>query len=186
MEYYQQQPLYIVFMAGLILTAVISVPLIFYVWRRYSTQGALPLLGVLSSIFFWAFGYIIEFASSDLGVKLFSWNISYIGIVSIPVAILIFALQYTGNSKIITGRRIILLSIIPAITLLLQWTKNFHSLMYSDIYLGYDWPFLLAMKQYGPFFWVYWSYSFILLSASAVILVYSIFKPKRLSRGSTK
>jgi len=169
-------PLYTGFIASLILAACISLVLFGYVWHRRSTPCAIPLLGALGAIFFWSLGYILEYTCNDLSTKLFSFNISYVGSATLHLMVLLFALQYCGFGKFITRRRIILLSIIPIITLLLQWTKQYHSLMYYDISLIADGPFLLVSKQYGPWFWVNWIYDYLLLTASIVVLVHRLIR----------
>lgn len=169
-------PLYAGFIISLILAAGISLVISGYMWHRRATPGATALLGVLASVFFWTAGYILEYTSNDLNTKLFSFNISYIGAVSLHLLMLLFSLQYCGFSKFITRRRILLLSIIPVITLLMQWTKQYHSLMYYDISLIADGPFLLVLKQYGQWFWVDWVYNYLLLAASIIILINRLFR----------
>ncbi len=169
-------PLYTGFIVSLIMAASISLIISGYVWQRRATAGATPLLGALGAVFFWTVGYLLEYTSNDLNTKLFSFNISYIGSASLHLMVLLFALQYCGFSKFLTKKRILLLSLIPVITLLMQWTKQYHSLMYYDISLGADGPFLLVLKQYGPWFWVNWIYDYLLLAASIIILVHRLLR----------
>jgi diguanylate cyclase (GGDEF)-like protein/PAS domain S-box-containing protein len=164
-------PLYASFIVSLVLAASISLILSGYIWQRRTAPGATPLLGALAAVFFWAAGYIFEYTSSDLSIKLFSFNISYIGSVSLHLTMLLFSLQYCGLGKWITRKRVLLLAIIPVITLLLQWTKQYHGLMYYDISLSPDGPFLLVLKHYGHWFWIDWSYNYLLLAATIIILI---------------
>ena len=169
-------PLYASFIASLVLAACISLVLLGYIWQRRATQGAVPLLAALAAVFLWSIGYIFEYTSSDLGIKLFSFNITYLGSTTIQVAVLLFALQYCGLSKLITRKRILLLAVIPAITILLQWTKEYHTLMYNNISMNPDGPFLLVTKEYGHWFWIDWIYNYLLLGTSIFVLARRIFQ----------
>ena len=173
-------PIYWSYMAALCLSIALSLILIGYVWPRRSAAGAKPLLGILVSVIFWSVGYIIEYTSTELDAKLFAWNISYIGMMVLPVMLLIFSLRYTHREQWLKRRFIILLFIIPIITLILQWTKDFHSLMYYDIHLVQDKPFILIGKSYGVWFWVAATYNYSLLLASIFVLIDRLLSPPRL------
>jgi hypothetical protein len=65
----------------------------------------------------------------------------YIGIATLPVAWLAFALQYTGREAHMTVRSATLLSALPLVTLLLAWTNEAHGLIWSSTGLDEDGPF---------------------------------------------
>lgn len=173
-------PVYLTFIAALAFSLVLLFMLIGYVWPRRSTPGAIPLILISVSLIFWVAGYLLEYFSPSLETKLFTWNISYIGMVTLPVLSVIFASYFTNKTGWLTSSRIILLLIIPAITLILQWTKPFHSLMYYDIQLITDNQFLVVSKQYGIWFWIDWLYNYILVITSMVMLIYRLFRPPQL------
>ncbi|GEM_PF-438350 len=171
---------FISYIAALTVSLAISLFFISYLWQRRNIAGAIPLMGVLAAIVFWSFGYIFEYTSNALDVKLFTWNISYIGIVTLPLMLLLFAAQYTRQDAWITPARLAVLLVIPAITIILQWTKDFHSLMYYNIHLVGDSPFLLVRKEYGAWFWIMTAYDYILLIIALLLLAARLFKPPRL------
>lgn len=173
-------PLYWGYLIALCLSVILALGMIGYVWPRRSAPGAWPLIGVLVSIMFWAGGYIIEYASPSLDVKLFSANISYIGMMGLPVMLFVFALHFTNRGKWMTPRMLALFFIIPAITLILQWTKDYHSLIYYNSHLIMDAPFLLLGKQYGIWFWVSMFYNYSLMISSVFVLVHRLLSPPRL------
>jgi diguanylate cyclase (GGDEF)-like protein/PAS domain S-box-containing protein len=173
-------PLYWSYMAALCLSAALSLILIGYVWPRRSAAGAQPLLGLLVSVIFWSVGYIMEYASNQIDAKLLAMNVSYIGMMSLPVMLLIFSLRYTHRDQWLKPRFMFLFFIIPIITLILQWTKDFHQLMYYDIHLVQDTPFFLIGKSYGSWFWVAAAYNYSLLLASIFVLIDRLFSPPRL------
>lgn len=164
------------FLASLVVAMSLSIFLIGYVWMRRSIPAAMPLIGVLAGIMLWSFGYIIEYANSAMDAKLFSWDISYIGIVTLPVMLLLFASRYTDRGSWITPLRVGLLLILPFITLILQWTKEWHNLMYYNIHLIIDGPFLLVEKEYGAWFWVQMLYNYIITLIALAILISRLFR----------
>ncbi|MCX6008406.1 MAG: PAS domain-containing protein, partial [Chloroflexi bacterium] len=173
-------PIYWSYMAALCLSVALSLILIGYVWPRRSASGAMPLLGILVSVIFWAVGYIMEYTSIQIDAKLLAMDISYIGVMTLPVMLLIFSLRYTHREQWLKPRFLVLLFIIPVITLILQCTKDFHSLLYYDIHLVQDPPFILIGKSYGLWFWVAATYNYSLLLASIFVLIDRLLSPPRL------
>src|SRR3712207_1200044 len=108
----------------LLVAAAISAALLVYSWRRRSTTGAQPLALLMAGVCVWAAGYALELSGADLSTKIFWAKVEYIGIASVPVAWLAFALQYTGREGRLTGRNLALLSALPLVTLLLAWTRS--------------------------------------------------------------
>ena len=173
-------PVYLLFLSALAFSLVLLFILIGYIWPHRSTPGANSLILIVISLIFWSGGYLVEYLSTSLDGKLFAFNISYIGMVVLPVVTLTFASLFTDNAGWITRRRIALLLVIPLITLILQLTKQYHSFMYYDIHLITDGPFLLVAKQYGFWFWVDWVYNQALVIISMIMLIYRLFRPPHL------
>ena len=172
--------IFISFIAALTVGMAVSLFFVGYVWQRRSIAGSIPLIGVLIAIVFWSFGYIIEYTSNAMDMKLFSWNISYIGVVTLPVMLVLFASQYTRQGGWITPVRVAALLALPVITLILQWTKDYHSLMYYNLHLIIDSPFLLVEKQYGVWFWITVAYNYVLLTIGLIVISTRLFRPPRL------
>jgi diguanylate cyclase (GGDEF)-like protein/PAS domain S-box-containing protein len=166
----------------LALTVGMSVSLFFigYVWQRRNIHGSLPLIGILLAIVFWSFGYLIEYVNNAMDTKLFAWNISYIGVMTLPVMLVLFAFQYTRQDNWIKPTRVAALFIVPLITIILQWTKESQQLMYYNMHLIVDSPFLLVEKEYGTWFWVSVIYNYLLLTVGIVVLSTRLFRPPRL------
>jgi hypothetical protein len=97
-------------------------------------------LGV--STFVWTLGFLLEANSDTLARQMFFNNIGYIGSLSVPVTWFIFALRYSRGGRIITGWRIIPLCIIPAVTIALVWSNQWHHLMWSNEHLAASGPFM--------------------------------------------
>lgn len=175
MEILFSDPVYSAYIAALFISIIISVALISYLLPRRSVKAVLPIIGILAAIIFWSLGYLVDSFSTNLNDKLFAYNIQYLGIATIPVIFLLFALQYTRLDRWLNIRNLALLSIIPLITIILVWTKDYHTLMYSNIRLAAEANFFIVITDYGPWFWVFITYSYSLILVSMVMLIHRIF-----------
>jgi PAS domain S-box-containing protein len=97
--------------------------------------------------------------------------VQYIGILTIPVAGLFFAIEYTGRGHWLKPRIIALLCVLPVVTLILVWTNDVHELVWRDIHLEATDGFLVKVSSYGAWFWFYlaYAYSLMLVGTSLVI-----------------
>ena len=130
----------------------------------------------------WTLAYILWLMGVDLTAKLIWAKVEYVGIVSVPVAWLAFAVQYTGRQKWLTYRRLILLAVIPVVTLLLTWTNEFHGLVWAQYNLRPEGSMMLWERTYGAWFWVHAAYSYTLLLAGASLLIRAAFSSYHLYR----
>ena len=77
--------------------------MIVYVWLHRSTRGAIALMIMILAAAVWSLGYAFELTATDLATKLFWAKFQCLGIVTLPVAFLAFALQYTNQDKWLTS-----------------------------------------------------------------------------------
>jgi hypothetical protein len=168
---------------ALFVGAAVSAVLLFYALRRRGTSGAETLASLMAGVCIWVAGYALELSSADLSTKIFWVKVEYIGITSVPVAWLAFALQYTGRGGWLTGRNLALLFAIPLVTLLLAWTNGAHGLIWSLTRLDRNGPFPALDVDHGAWFWVHWSYSYLLLLMGTILLVSMLARAPRLYRG---
>jgi hypothetical protein len=155
----------------LLVTAAISGALVFYAWRRRGTSGAETLALLMAGLCVWAAGYALELSVADLLTKIFWAKVEYVGIATVPLAWLAFALQYSGREGWLAGRNLILLSALPLVTLLLAWTNEAHELIWSSTGLNENGPFPALEVDHGAWFWVHWSYSYLMLLLGTVLLI---------------
>jgi PAS domain S-box-containing protein len=166
----------------LLVAAAISAVLVFYAWRRRGTTGAETLALLMAGVCVWAAGYALELSGADLPTKIFWAKVEYIGIASVPVVWLAFALHYTGREGRLTGRNLALLSALPLVTLLLAWTNEVHGLVWSSTGLDEDGPFLALEVEHGAWFWVHLSYSYLLLLIGTILLIAMLTRSPHLYR----
>ncbi len=167
----------------LIITALVSAALVLFAWRRRTAPGALSFAAMMLAVAWWSVGYMLELGSIHLSGKLFWTSFNFVAIVVVPVALLAFALQYTGREQWLTRRNLILLSIEPLITLLLAWTNDAHHLFRTDAKLAVIGSFSALDPTYGIWFWVHAVYSYVLNLISMVLLIRALVRSSRLYRG---
>ena len=153
------------------LSFILTLGLGIYTWNRRTMPGARPFALSMFAAALWATGYGFELALPDLPGKLFWANLQYLSYTSIPVLWLLLCLQFSGNDRWNRPPRLALLLIIPAITLLLIWTNEWHGLMRRDVHLDTSGPVAVIGRTYGPWAYVHIVYSYVLFVISALVLI---------------
>jgi PAS domain S-box-containing protein len=178
---WQETP-YTILLVG---ASAISAALGAYIWRRFrdpeAAVGALLMVAGAE----WILAYALELAGGDLATKIFWAKMKYVGIVIIPTAWLVFALQYTAREKWVTRRRAALLSVVPCVTLLLVFTNENHGLIWSALTLTTDGSFSVLSQTYGVWFWGNVSYSYALVLLGAFPLTQMLIRSQYLYRWQT-
>ena len=131
------------------ISGAILIWLMVVTWRRRSAPAASSFLVILLAAAIYALGYMVELVSTDLSTAIFWNNVSWVGSVLLPPAWFIFALQYTGRSRWLTRRLIVLLAIVPLVTLLLVWTNTSSALISSNNRLDSTAPFAAIVSTPG-------------------------------------
>jgi PAS domain S-box-containing protein len=171
---------------SLVSATAILLALALFAWRRRAAPGALAFALLRLAVAEWSLGYVLELGSADLPSKLWWASVEYLGIVTVPLVWLVFALQYTGHARWLTHRNLVLLAIEPAIMLLLVWTNGAHELVWQRVALGTQsvpgGSFAVLDVIYGDWFWVHATYSYLLLLLGALPLIKMLSSSTRLYR----
>jgi len=167
----------------LLAVAAMALLLALYMWRRRDATGAKAVAALMLAVFAWSLGYAFELGESGLGVKVLWAKFEYLGIATIPAAWLVFALQYAGREKWVTRRNLMLLAVLPLVTLVLVFTNEAHGLIWSRTAVDGSGVFLIL--DHGPFFWVYWIYSYVLLILGTYFLISFLLRAPGLYRRQT-
>ena len=173
---------YTPFVFPLFVSAAISVGLALYAWQRRPAVGARPFALLMLGIAGWSLVYALRLGSADLPSKLFWAKLRYLPIVIVPPAWLSFVLQYSGKGKWLTRRNVILISIVPAITLVLVWTNELHHLYWTQVGLIHIGPLAIWKAPHGPAFWAYAAYTYAMLLAGTFMLIQTLLRSPRLYR----
>ena len=153
---------------ALFITTLIALMVFAFLWQRKTAVGAFYLALFELAIAIWALAAAFEAAAITLPLKMTWGKISYLGIVSSPIFYFLFAMDYTHQARGGTFRQIILLAIIPAITLLLAITNDWHSWFWPEIYIN---PATnMAVYEHGSWFWVFVVFTYGLLTSGTFSL----------------
>jgi hypothetical protein len=172
------------FTLPLFLVALVSAGLAFTVWRRRPGPGVTPFVVLMLALTQWSLGNMLELTVSNFELKTFLANFQFIGITTVPAAWLAFTLDYTGRGKWLTRRNIALLTIMPAITVVVALT-NVGGLFRTSVFPITRGEYILMGTVMGPAYWVHAAYSYLLLVAGAVLLIQSFVRSSRLYRRQT-
>jgi len=139
-------------------------------WRRRG-PGATAFTALLLAVALWAATYGLELLSEPLAQKVFWAKVQYFGIVLIPVAWFVFALQYADRVAQPGVPLLALLMAVPLITLALLWNPSANSLIWTHAEIVEGSSINLLRLSRGPWFWVHTAYSYLLWATAAMVLL---------------
>ena len=166
----------------LIIAVLISAFVAVYAWNRRSANGAPALLFLSLAMVEWIVAYALEIAGVDLSTKLIWGKIQYFGIAFSPYAWLIFSINYSAPSRVLTRRTLLFLAAVPAITVLLALTTEWHGLIWQEFHLNRQGDFSALGVTHGAWFWIHFAYSYIILLIGTVLLVQTLIRNQSLYR----
>lgn len=159
-----------------LLAAVPYAGLGLYAWIRRPSVAGTPFAWMMLGMAIWSFFYSLEILFPDLQTKLRLENLVYIGVVSLPVFFLMFALEFSGRGHLLTPRNKLLLWIFPLFILFLVTTNNLHNLMWDSETVEESFGLLLLKVRPQFFYWVNVSYSYILLLIGSLLFIKEIIQ----------
>ena len=122
----------------------------------------------------WAFFYGLEFAATDLELKIFWSKLSYLGIVFAPIFFYFFSLHFSSKQNKLTKPLLITLIAIAILFLISVSTNQYHHLHWKSYHINPD--LNTTIYQYGISFWLVFAFNYILLALSIINIIPLIFK----------
>lgn len=156
----------------LLVSATVLIYIGYFSWKRDKSYISMSLIPV--SIY--EFGYAFEILCTSIEDVKFWIKVEYLGVAFLPVAWLMFALNFTGNKEKIKKSTLFLLCIVPVITLIMNYTNDFHYLFYKNLYMNNDGIFPIVELIKGPWYWVNIAYTYALMLIGLIILIIAYFK----------
>lgn len=161
---------YVLVTLALFSAALVSTALALFAWLRRVTAWSTPFAVLMLAVAEWSLAYALELGATDLVVKLFWAQMQYVGIVVAPVAWFLFAVRYIGRERWLQRQHATILAVIPVLTLLLALTNGTHGLIWSQIDLDHNVPFVVLDPSYGLWFWVFAVYGNLLILGGSIFL----------------
>ena len=137
-------------------------------WYQHASLG-MPVLLVLSGNFLWLFGFGVAVGMDDYASHLFWTGFQYLGAGILMIGMITFSLNFIGYSRWMNGRSLLLVSAVPVLGALLACTNAWHHLFWTEAHLLLYNGIALMKFDYGPGFWVYLSYNYLVVIFSAVV-----------------
>ncbi len=149
-------------------SAAVSLGVAVFAWRRRSVTGALALACVALSQALWTLGYNFELLSGTLEGKIFWDNVQFVAPSLWPLALLAFALGYSGRR--LTRPRLVWGILVGSSLVfnLIIVTDGWHGLLHPEARLIPGVPFDELTYEFHPIVWFFFTYL-------AIVLVWSIY-----------
>lgn len=154
-----------------LLSAVSYAWLGLFAWRKRPAAAVTPFAWAMLGLSIWSFACSLELFFSSLPIVLFLTKIEYLGVVSVPVFLLFFALEYTGKSHLLVLRTRQAIWAVPLLTLFLIWTNERHHLMWDMETILEIQSLKLLDVHYGLFFWIHTVFSYALVIFANILLI---------------
>lgn len=165
--------------------ALVSGLLAIYIWDRRDAPGAKSAAVLMVALCLWSVGYTLQFMGVELETKVFWAKMQYFGIATAPVALLLFALAFSGRGAWLTKQKFFVLALLPLLTLLLALSNEVHHLIWPDWSLVSLSGSTMLRLDHGSVFWLYTIYAYGLLATSAVLIVQALNRRPREYRGQS-
>jgi len=138
----------------------------------------------MAALMLYLLTYAIQLGIHDLEIKIWFSKVGYIGIVIFPLAWFAFTQNYIRSNKRreLSQRKWFALALVPAITLILVWTNEWHHAVWYGEALREINGLLVLTWKHGIWFWVHITYSYVLIFIGAVALVNRLLEDRTVFR----
>jgi len=161
-----------VFTVPLFVAAVISAGLLLLTLPQRGKTGAWPMIGLLSASVVWTGSYGMMLGTAEPTSRLFWHNLRFVGPTVAPLAIFVFALEYTGRTRRMTLRNVAYLSVIPILTNVLVWTNGSHHLIRATTtVVGPPGAIVRFAFDWGPWYFLHALYAYVLAMGAMILFV---------------
>lgn len=175
---WQFTPFVVIYFGAALVSAMVAI----IARRRRTVPGAQALSGLMIGVTLWAVCDGLESALVPMQAKILVSKLSHIGIQSVSVLFLLFAVGYTQHEHWLTPRRIMALWIVPAVTVLLVFTNEWHRLIWRTIEPVSLPTGIELYFTHGPAFWFAALYDYTLILISTLLLFYTLLRQRDLYR----
>lgn len=148
----------------LIISTLITLVIAYVSWKKRENNVALSCSIVMIAASFYSFGYAFEVIANNVEQIKVCLRIEYIGISFLTTLWFLLVMRYVGYDVYINKSMYCILFIIPLITLILNYTNDYHHLFYKDIGIEKNAYYTSAILTKGIWYWVHVGYSYLLLT----------------------
>lgn len=181
---------YVVLLVGALPLILAS---LYYVLNDTRRPGARPLAVLLTGTLIWLLSAVALEIAPTFEVALWANRFQYFGITGVPLAFVLFALEYVGRDDLVNKYSVGLLSIEPIAAIALVWTNTSHSLWSSEVVgqgATYTTPEgaqtcgeVICFGVMGQGFLAHTIYSYVILLVGAVLVLSRPIRSSAIPRG---
>lgn len=150
---------------------LIMMILAFLLWHKYSTSQTRYVIPLFLANAIYSFFYTFEISFTTLSEITWFYRCEYFGIPFLSTFYVLFVLQFSGNSKLLTTFNKILLFIPPVITLILVFSNEWHHLFYERESMNLEGPFPAFSFKPGIWYFVHQGYVILCMLLSLFMMV---------------
>ncbi|MBE0685247.1 MAG: diguanylate cyclase [Anaerolineaceae bacterium] len=105
--------------------------LFFLIWQKRHVKGSKYLLLVVVSVAIYNLAYALDYSATETSMKIFWSKWEYLGLANILPALALFFLEYYDIVNKVKTKDIFLLYLVPMVVIVLAWTNEYHTLIWS-------------------------------------------------------
>jgi signal transduction histidine kinase len=166
----------------MLFSTAVATALAVLVWRRDDGRGGRWFALSLGGIALWTGSQSLSVLATTRATSILWLKFTFLGSAIAGVALLLFALVYTGRGHLVTPRLVALLSVEPLLIQTLVFTTERHDLIHESIRLDPETGQLLVL-EHGAVYFVHLAYMSLLLALTTALLVQLSFRARNLYRG---
>ncbi|MFW6004263.1 MAG: histidine kinase N-terminal 7TM domain-containing protein [Halodesulfurarchaeum sp.] len=167
-----------VLLLALLVSVVIGSTAAILAWRAIPRPGSRWLAVLLVGQVWWSLSTFYRLRTPGIEGKTFWLMVMWIGVVLIPLAWVLFALEYSGRDLHLGYRTIGALGVIPVLTLVFVLTAPSHSLITIE-FVGYTDTGIFRVEFGGLWYWIIAVYTY-LLGAIGLLLLFDLLASQAL------
>lgn len=162
-----------IYSAILGLSTLIAAGVLVVAWRRRAVHGGTSLALLMLSATIYAGTACLESAAVGIPAKVFWSKLQYLGSMTCPPLLLVFAMDYARCERWLNWRTISAAFALPVIGIGLAWTNEAHNWIWTDFQPSLAGENLL-IYIHGPAFWIIVAYLYFVTAAATVVLVRNV------------
>ncbi|MBT3449230.1 MAG: hypothetical protein HOC28_07965 [Bacteroidetes Order II. Incertae sedis bacterium] len=124
----------------------------------------------------WSLFSGIHLLVSSFAAKVFWSDAKFLFITTLPVFWILLASVFAGSNRCISSKKIALLFVIPALTVLLIATNSYHNLVFRNVSPLQTELFTSLSREFGTWFWIHTTYSYALIMSGVVLFIRSMIR----------
>ena len=145
-----------------------------YAWRRREEPGARPFAGFMATVTVWSVCAAATMLTRDPGTHALFERIIWMALAFVPVFWIWFALAYIGYDEFVSGRTLLLLSVIPLVSSVLGLLPPFQHLVWTVEGVYVFQGVATAGFDAGILYWVTVLYGYGLILVGMALLVWLV------------